>query len=76
MQASLCQFSVCGQGAKGSEARRGCILLSCTPLVLVRSRCRGHVMRRNEQWGLKGYIKIKRGVDECGIESMVNGITV
>jgi len=30
----------------------------------------------NEMWGLKGYIKIRRGVNECGIEDDVHGITV
>jgi len=29
----------------------------------------------NEQWGLGGHILIKRGVNECGIESNANGGT-
>lgn len=30
----------------------------------------------NEQWGDNGYIKMKRGVDECGIEDEVNGVHI
>jgi cathepsin B len=29
----------------------------------------------NEQWGDKGYFKIARGTDECGIEDDVSGIS-
>jgi len=25
-----------------------------------------------EQWGEKGYFRIKRGTDECGVESMAS----
>ncbi len=27
----------------------------------------------NEEWGDNGYFKIRRGTDECGIESMISG---
>lgn len=29
----------------------------------------------NEQWGDGGFIKMKRGVNECGIESSANGVS-
>jgi cathepsin B len=30
----------------------------------------------NEQWGAGGFIKMQRGIDECGIEDDVSGVHV